>query len=61
MDRHSFYVNVGSILRVRRKAEGLTLDALAKKINKSTATLSKYEKKAKLPLPWTFWRICAVC
>ena len=44
MDRHSFYVNVGSILRVRRKAEGLTLDALAKKINKSTATLSKYEK-----------------
>ena len=27
MDRHSFYVNVGSILRVRRKAEGLTLDA----------------------------------
>ena len=60
MDRHSFYVNVGSILRVRRKAEGLTLDALAKKINKSTAP-SPNMKKAKLPLPWTFWRICAVC
>lgn len=43
MNCHSFYMNVGRILRARRRVEGLTLTKLAKKVNKSAAVLSKYE------------------
>ena len=44
MDSGSFYITLGRQLRARRRAKHMTLNELAEKLNKSTATVSKYEK-----------------
>ena len=44
MNSGSFYTTLGQKLRARRRAKHLTLNDLAEKLNKSTATISKYEK-----------------
>lgn len=44
MSSDSFYVTLGQKLRARRRAKHMTLNELAQKLNKSTATISKYEK-----------------
>ena len=44
MNSGSFYTTLGQKLRARRLAKHLTLNDLAEKLNKSTATISKYEK-----------------
>ena len=41
---HSFYETLGLKLRTYRKAKQLTLSDLAKVLNKSLATVGKYEK-----------------
>lgn len=37
-------IEIGQLIRQERKKQALTLELLAKKINKSTSTLAKYEK-----------------
>lgn len=44
MNSGSFYITLGQKLRARRRAKHMTLNDLAQKLNKSTATISKYEK-----------------
>ena len=44
MNSGSFYVTLGQKLRARRRSKHLTLSDLAEKLNKSAATISKYEK-----------------
>lgn len=44
MNSDSFYTTLGQKLRARRRAKHMTLSELARKLNKSIATLSKYEK-----------------
>lgn len=44
MNSSSFYITLGQQLRARRRAKHLTLSDLAEKLNKSAATISKYEK-----------------
>lgn len=44
MDSDSFYITLGQKLRARRRAKHITLNELAKKLNKSASTISKYEK-----------------
>lgn len=44
MNSGSFYVTLGQKLRARRRSKHLTLSDLDEKLNKSAATISKYEK-----------------
>lgn len=51
MNKSVFYLRIGSILRARRSAEHLTLDAISSKIHKGITTISKYETgTAAIPL-----------
>ena len=44
MDSCDFYTTLGKKLRARRRTKHMTLSDLSKKLNKSVATISKYEK-----------------
>lgn len=44
MASNEFYVTLGQKLRARRRAKHITLKEMAKKLHKSAATVSKYEK-----------------
>ena len=44
MSANDFYVTLGKKLRAKRQAKHITLNEIAEKINKSVATVSKYEK-----------------
>ena len=46
---HGLQAWVGSALRVRRIAEGLTLKQLADKVGVSTATVARWETNANCP------------
>lgn len=43
MDNSSFYITIGAKLRAFRKARKITLAQLARSLNKSVSTVSKYE------------------
>lgn len=44
MSLNDFYITLGQKLRARRRAKHITLNEMAKELNKSAATISKYEK-----------------
>lgn len=44
MSSNEFYTTLGKKLRIRRRAKHITLNEMAKELNKSVATVSKYEK-----------------
>ena len=50
MDSCDFYTTLGKKLRARRRTKHMTLSDLSKKLNKSVATISKYEKGEVLTL-----------
>ena len=43
MESNHFYKELGLKLKSSRKAKGLTIDAIAKHLNKTSSTISKYE------------------
>ncbi len=53
----SFIAHVGGRIRLFRKSRGMTLDELAEKVQKSKATLSKYETGAVIADIETVYRI----
>ena len=44
MSSNEFYITLGEKLRAKRRAKHISLKELAKELNKSVATMSKYEK-----------------
>lgn len=43
MDSNNLYVDLGKKIRARRKVKHMTLNEMASALNKSVATISKYE------------------
>nr|WP_288710147.1 helix-turn-helix transcriptional regulator [uncultured Dorea sp.] len=60
MDSSDFYVTLGKKLRARRRTKHMTLSDLSKKLNKSVATISKYEKGEVLISIDTLVDICQI-
>jgi len=60
MDFCDFYTTLGKKLRARRRTKHMTLSDLSKKLNKSVATISKYEKGEVLISIDTLVDICQI-
>lgn len=60
MDSCDFYTTLGKKLRARRRTKHMTLSDLSKKLNKSVATISKYEKGEVLISIDTLVDICQI-
>ena len=60
MDSYDFYTTLGKKLRARRRTKHMTLSDLSKKLNKSVATISKYEKGEVLISIDTLVDICQI-